>query len=190
MTSDGTQSRINPQTLDFRAVAKVAQRIRLVDVRLRWSQFGRFAECAEINADWTRKAFLFFDSVAALEDEKTRAQSGDFTVQCIFQLRYFDGLDSDTADEAPEPDEDNPPDVAIEAVFDLIYEIDDWAGTNANDFQHFAFANGTHNAWPYWREFAQSTSVRLGLAPYLVGPFKLPSRDDPPTPGDEDNDSG
>ena len=186
MTSEEAQSHISPQTLDFRAVAKIAQRIRLAEVRLRWSQLGRFAESKEIGSDWARKAFLSFDSTAALDDEETRTQSDDFTVQCIFQLRYFDGLDSETTDEAPEPNEDSPPDVVIEAIFDLLYEIDEWDGTSTEDFQHFAFANGTHNAWPYWREFAQSTSVRLGLAPYLVGPFKLPSRDDPSISGDSD----
>jgi hypothetical protein len=163
---------------DFKAVAKIAQRIRLNDVRLRWSQLGRFTVHSEPDHDWSRKAFLFFDSHAVLPEDE-QAEVDEFLVQAVFQLRYFVGLDSALSDSAPEPDEENPPDIAIEAVFDLIYGINDWANTDPADFDHFALANGTHNAWPYWREFAQNTSLRLGLRPYVVGPFKLPSRDDP-----------
>jgi len=162
---------------DFKAVAKIAQRIRLNDVRLRWSQLGRFTLHGEPDEDWSRKAFLFFGSHAVLPEDEP-AEVDEFLVQAVFQLRYFAGLDSALSDSAPEPDEENPPDIAIEAAFDLVYEIKDWANTTPTDFDQFALANGTHNAWPYWREFAQNTSVRLGLHPYVVGPFKLPSRDD------------
>jgi len=166
---------------DFKAVARIAQRIRLQDVRLRWSQLGRFNEKEVIDSDWARKAFLSFDSQAFVNgDEDDRGSS--FLVQCLFQLQFFSQVDSAEADHAPESDESNPPDVAVEAVFDLTYAISDWSDTEPDDFQHFAMANGTHNAWPYWREFAQSMSVRLGLDPYIAGPFKLPSKDDPQTP--------
>jgi hypothetical protein len=176
-TEDTPETQETPAAPDFRAVAKIAQRIRLADVSLRWSQLGRFTDFAESDSDWARKAFLSFDSYAQVPESKTKEDY--FLVQCIFQLRYFADLDSATADRAPDVEEENPPDVAIEAVFDLTYSISDWAETSDDDFQHFALANGTHNAWPYWREFAQTTSVRLGLSPYVVGPFKLPSRDDP-----------
>lgn len=165
---------------DFRAVAKVAQRIRLDDVRLRWSQLGRFTDIEMPGGDWGRKAYLFFDSHAAVPEDGLPEDDDQFLVQSIFQLRYFSDLDSAVTSDAPEPDEENPPDVAIEAIFDLIYRIDSWEGTTGNDFQHFALANGTHNAWPYWRELAQASSLRLGLPPYIAGPFKLPSSDDPP----------
>jgi|SRR3954469_17807742 len=167
------------QALDFRAVAKVAQRIRLSGVKLRWSQLGIYGADDPADPDWGSKAFLSFDSRAAFDEEEKPEPGEDLLVQCLFQFRYFADLDATTGDSAPDIDEDNPPDVAIEAVFDLIYQIDDWAGVSESDVQQFALANGTHNAWPYWREYAQSTSARLGLEPYVVGPFKLPSRHDP-----------
>ena len=176
MTSDA-QSAASSATPDFRAVARIAQRIRLQDVRLRWSQLGRFNEDVVVGTDWVHRAFHSFDSRAILDEDMGAGDS--FVVQCLFRLQFFSELDSAEVDDAPDPDEDNPPDVAIEAVFDLTYEISDWTGTERDDFQDFALANGTHNAWPYWREFAQSTSVRLGLEPYIAGPFKLPSSDDP-----------
>jgi hypothetical protein len=165
--------------VDFRAVAKVAQRIRLTNVHLRWSQLGIFGEDEPSDLDWGSKAFLSFDSRAALDENADSEPEDELLVQCLFQLRYFADLDANTTDPAPDFDAENPPDIAIEAVFDLIYEADTWEGISGADVQQFALANGTHNAWPYWREYAQTTSVRLGLEPYVVGPFKLPSRHDP-----------
>jgi hypothetical protein len=166
------------QQLDFSAIAKVAQRIRLSNVRLRWSQLGLFGIDDPNDPEWGSKAFLSFDSRAAFDEEEAPEPGEDLLVQCLFQLRYFADLDAKT-DIDPEFDEDNPPDVAIEAVFDLSYDIEDWSDISSSDVQQFALANGTHNAWPYWREYAQTTVARLGLEPYVVGPFKLPSRHDP-----------
>ena len=166
------------QALDFGAVAKVAQRIRLRDVRLRWSQLGIFGTDEPADPEWGSKAFLSFDSQATFDEEAPEPGEG-LLVQCLFQLRYFTDLDANSAESDPEVDEDNPPDVAIEAVFDLSYDLEDWSDISDSDVQQFARANGTHNAWPYWREYAQTTAARLGLKPYVVGPFKLPSRHDP-----------
>ena len=167
------------RALDFGAVAKVAQRIRLSGVRLRWSQLGIFGAEEPSDPDWGSKAFLSFESRPAIDEDEPLDQDEDLLVQCLFQLRYFLDLDAKKADADPSFDEDNPPDVAIEAVFDLSYDIADWDDISHSDLEQFALANGTHNAWPYWREYAQTTAARLGLAPYVVGPFKLPSRHDP-----------
>jgi hypothetical protein len=163
---------------DFKVIARIAQRIRLQDVSLRWSQLGKFNEEEAVDPDWARKAFLSFDSRAVVDDSDVPAGE-HFFVQCLFQLQFFSEVDSSEVDQAPDADEDSPPDIAIEAVFDLMYRINDWEGIEPDDLQHFAMANGTHNAWPYWREFAQSMSLRLGLKPFIAGPFKLPSSDDP-----------
>ena len=180
MTADPPEAKVSAEKpLDFDAVAKVAQRIRLGDVRLRWSQLGIFGEGDPVDPKWGTKAFLSFDSHAAFDESVAPEPGDELLVQCVFQLRYFADLDATAAESAPEADEGNPPDVAIEAVFDLSYEIQDWSEISNSDVQQFALANGTHNAWPYWREYAQTTVARLGLEPYVVGPFKLPSRHDP-----------
>ncbi len=177
MTADPPEA--SEQPLDFEAVAKVAQRIRLSDVRLRWSQLGIFGESEPADPEWGAKAFLSFESHAAVDEETTPEPGEGLLVQCVFRLQYFADLDSTVAESAPEVDESNPPDVAIEAVFDLNYEVRDWSEISSSDAQQFAITNGTHNAWPYWREYAQTTVARLGLDPYVVGPFKLPSKHDP-----------
>jgi hypothetical protein len=167
------------EALDFRAVAKVAQRIRLNDVRLRWSQLGVYGSDDPADPEWGSKAFLSFDSRPVFDEKEPPEPQDGLLVQCLFQLRYFSELDANKAVSAPEFEEDNPPDVAIEAIFDLTYDVEDWSDISSSDVEQFALANGTHNAWPYWREYAQTTAARLGLEPYIVGPFKLPSLHDP-----------
>jgi hypothetical protein len=163
--------------IDFRAVAKVAQRVQLADVRLTWSQVGRFAEFEQISADWPERAFGSFDSHAALASAEDGG--GSLVAQCFFTLHFFAGLDSRQISEPPEASEESPPALALEAVFELIYELDDASGIEESDVENFAIANATHNAWPYWREFAQSATLRLRVPTYIAPPFKLPSADDP-----------
>jgi hypothetical protein len=98
-------------------------------------------------------------------------------VECGFVCLYSATENLDEVDF--EFDDDNQPDIAIEAVFELVYEITDRAAIEDSDLRHFASANGTHNAWPYWREYAQSATLRLGVTPYIAPPFKLPSVHDP-----------
>jgi hypothetical protein len=165
--------------IDFRAVAKVAQRVRLRDVRLAWSQVGRYIDFDLIEDDWELQAFVYYNSQPEL-GEDGREVASPLRVQSSFVLHYFRGVDSRAVDDPPETSEDEPPSVVIEAIFDLEYVLREPDEIDAVAIENFAIANATHNAWPYWREFAQSSSTRLGLSAYVAPPFKLPSADDPP----------
>ena len=81
----------------------------------------------------------------------------------------------------------------VRAEYRLTYRV---VGTEAlpPDALHcFAWLNGPYNAWPYWREFVQSMSARMGL-PGVVLPVFRPSGDvvpDPPgSAGSEDLGTG
>jgi len=68
--------------------------------------------------------------------------------------------------------------VRIEARFALTYAITSQENLTEDNYEAFAQRNGVYNAWPYWREFVQSTTVRMGLPPltlpvYRVGVSKL-----------------
>jgi hypothetical protein len=165
--------------IDFRAVAKVAQRVRLRDVRLAWSQVGRYIDFDLVEDDWTLQAFVYYNSQAEL-GEGSEEVTSPLRVQSSFVLHYFRGVDSRTVDDPPQASEEEPPSLAIEAIFDLEYVLREPEEIDATAINNFAIANATHNAWPYWREFAQSSSTRLGLSAYVAPPFKLPSADDPP----------
>ncbi|MCG3190805.1 MAG: hypothetical protein DIJKHBIC_00025 [Thermoanaerobaculia bacterium] len=51
-----------------------------------------------------------------------------------------------------------------------------------NFFQAFANLNGKLNAWPYFREFVQSSSARMGLSPVVVPVFRVPRPAQAPSP--------
>jgi hypothetical protein len=55
--------------------------------------------------------------------------------------------------------------VRIEARFAITYAINALEGLVQPNYDAFGERNGIYNAWPYWREFVQSTTVRMGLPP-------------------------
>ena len=62
----------------------------------------------------------------------------------------------------------------IKASFMLIYSISSLDGIDDEHLRAFAATNGVFNAWPYWREFVQSTTCRMGLVkPVIVPVFRL-----------------
>lgn len=63
--------------------------------------------------------------------------------------------------------------VSIEATFLLTYEV---KGSETLDPAHaeaFARINGIYNAWPYWREYVQSVTSRMGLPGLTLPVFRL-----------------
>lgn len=61
----------------------------------------------------------------------------------------------------------------IEALFLLRYRVPSFAGLRKANIAAFGDMNGLYNAWPYWREFVQATTVRMGL-PALTIPVYRP----------------
>jgi preprotein translocase subunit SecB len=79
--------------------------------------------------------------------------------------------------------------ISINASFLLVYKADNLKDLDQEAFQKFADVNGTYNAWPYWREFVQNVTVRMGVPPLIIQVFHLggqPARTPPektePTP--------
>ena len=61
----------------------------------------------------------------------------------------------------------------LEAEFLLNYKVNSFEGITDEQLDAFGKMNGIYNAWPYWREYIQSTTVRMGLPaltlPVLTG---------------------
>lgn len=70
-------------------------------------------------------------------------------------------------------DDAGSPGLAIRAAFALDYELPPAAGFEESRLRAFAMTNGVYNAWPYWREYVQSTTTRMGLPPIIVPVFRL-----------------
>lgn len=56
----------------------------------------------------------------------------------------------------------------IEATFCAVYNVDSTEGFEQENLDAFGRMNGIYNLWPYWREYVQSTTVRLGLPPLTL----------------------
>jgi preprotein translocase subunit SecB len=65
--------------------------------------------------------------------------------------------------------------LVIDATFLLLYHIRSTEGLDDEAFSSFAEANGVYNAWPYWREFVQSVTSRMGLPTLTVPVFRISS---------------
>ncbi len=66
------------------------------------------------------------------------------------------------------------PVVSIHASFLLIYDFNDEFEKYPDEaFKAFAEMNGVFNAWPYWREFVQNATVRMGLPALTIPVFRL-----------------
>jgi hypothetical protein len=58
--------------------------------------------------------------------------------------------------------------VSVKATFELAYELPEVFTVSNDDLKVFADTNGVFNAWPYWREFLQSTLQRMALPPIVL----------------------
>jgi hypothetical protein len=90
-------------------------------------------------------------------------------------IRLVDKRSLDTAGSAPDS-EANDIYVEIEADFALHYRLKDEvdAGKLTKAFEEFGRFNIGYHAWPYWREYVQSTCARVGIPTIPVPMFQLP----------------
>lgn len=141
-----------PTKADFNLAIKVSDRIQLQDVRLmscRCEQ-SRFIR-------QTEKNFLIDKSTQTVLDKESN---------CVFVFAQF-RLDTF------ETTKDKDSFAVIEAAFLIIYQVDNPEGLTQEDVDQFGKINGVYNAWPYWREFAQNTIVRMGLPALTIPVFRI-----------------
>lgn len=60
----------------------------------------------------------------------------------------------------------------IAAIFLLQYRLASFEGLTKANFNAFGEMNGLYNAWPYWREFVQATTVRMGLPTITIPVYR------------------
>jgi preprotein translocase subunit SecB len=61
----------------------------------------------------------------------------------------------------------------IEATFVLKYTFEDGIKLESQDIENFARINPLYNAWPYWREFVQSITTRMGFPTLTIPLLKI-----------------
>ena len=77
------------------------------------------------------------------------------------------------------------PGLQIRAVFHLLYGIKSFDGLTKGHIDAFGDLNGVYNAWPFWREYVQSTTSRMGLPPLTIPVFRPRTVNLPLAPGKE-----
>jgi preprotein translocase subunit SecB len=75
---------------------------------------------------------------------------------------------------ASSPGEKNPP-VSVKAKFELKYRVPESCEVSKKEITAFANLNGIYNAWPYFREFVQSTTARMDLPSIILPVFRVPA---------------
>ncbi len=93
--------------------------------------------------------------------------STDLEAGCLFIFPSFRASSS-----RGEPDNQTVQ-FSIEATFALTYSVAEMAEATDIQFQAFGVSTGIYNCWPYWREFLQSISTRLGIPPVMLPPFRI-----------------
>jgi hypothetical protein len=156
---------------DPAAVARISTQADLRAIRLAFLHADIDERGGEIPTDWSAHAIMGFNSFVELDPE-----TKTLVVTCGFLAMYVPGIDMDSLVEIPMP-KDAP--FELHASFRLAYQLRDLSLVEETDPGQFAATNGVLHAWPYWREIAHSTTVRMGLAPLLVGTHKLPFSGDP-----------
>ena len=137
----------------FLAAIKVSDRVELENVRLMSCrcEHRRFVPRGEKTLSMKRHA------EGKLDEKASRV-----FVMVDFSLDVFvSGEDSSN------------PFATLVATFLLVYCIKDYEGITQECIDQFAETNGVYNAWPYWREFIQSTGARMSLPNLTVPVLRL-----------------
>lgn len=58
--------------------------------------------------------------------------------------------------------------VGIETTYLAIYRMNSVESLTHEHLQAFAEMNGVYNTWPFWREFIQSATTRMGLPVFTL----------------------
>ncbi|MDH4203460.1 MAG: hypothetical protein OEV87_11285 [Phycisphaerae bacterium] len=69
--------------------------------------------------------------------------------------------------------EENDPFATIDASFLLVYNAKNVSEMPDEYFDSFGKTNGIYNAWPYWREFVQNATTRMGLPSLTMPVFRI-----------------
>ncbi len=150
------------------AVARVAARIEITDVRLRYATAVMGAASAtDLPSEWVTQVSTQYEGNAMLGDVDAEAlvaeEVSKFVSSVSFRIEYW------APDRRP-PSEEDLPDIGLFAAFELSYDLESSEGLRYADLQEFASVNSVFNAWPYWRELVDSTTRRMGLTtPLVVG---------------------
>lgn len=130
------------KTVDFAAIARVAQRAELKSIRL----IAITGECDPKVAGELLPDVQLECKPGSIEEEAIE-------VVCKYTFTaHSDGVQA----------------VSSTITYLLVYEISGGESPTQEDFAEFARANGTLNSWPFVREVLFGLTSRMGYPPYTL----------------------
>lgn len=137
---------------NLKALARTTKVVQLLDICLQSSN-SFVSPKGVTGVDGNRQ---YYADAELLEDEENNL---------LFFVLYHLGI----RETEPTAD-DNPPDVLllVEATFTLSYQLKSRDDILTDDLSVFAKINALHNVWPYWREFVQNITMRMGIPPVTL----------------------
>jgi hypothetical protein len=146
MVTTGTQTEASRRSAEY--ALQVSDRVEIREVILVAAGLSRtrWREGVSLNVDVQRRARATMDRAGGV----LRVQA-DLTF---------------VAREPGAAQEPNP--IEVRATYELMYAISEQSDLTQEHFDAFAEMNGVFNAWPYFREFLNSSLVRMGLPPFTL----------------------
>lgn len=92
-----------------------------------------------------------------------QSQDGTFVVVAGVETRV-----------SPSDDPKAVPYVQVKVSFEVSYRLPDGFSATRQELEEFARVNAVFNVWPYFREFIQSTTARMGLPPIVLPLYRVP----------------
>lgn len=140
---------------DLQLAVNVSDRIELESVRL--------MSCS------CKQYWLTGPGKKGFEIKRTTGSSVDKGTNRVFVLAQFtlNTFEDIVSNKSKDPF------AVIEASFLLMYQADTLEGITQKSVEQFGKLNGMYNAWPYWREFVQNTTIRMGLPPLTIPVFRI-----------------
>jgi hypothetical protein len=109
---------------------------------------------------------------------KEKRDDGTFIALATIDTKLFSPTTSasDTTEDAAAADEQVDAYASVRATFEVRYSLPETFIAESKDLDEFARVNVIFNAWPYFREFVQSTFARMLLGPVVLPLLRIESR--------------
>jgi hypothetical protein len=142
-------------------LARIGSAVQIDNVRLSEGQFRSFADPSSVAEELAAKSS---------HDAFVTRDPGDdarFLISVRFQLQ----IRETTGEEELQAE--------ISAAFDLSYRLPTEDPFSAEEIEGFGQLHAVFNAWPYWREFVQTSLSRMALPSLTLPLYRMPQGQTP-----------
>lgn len=137
------------QQSDLILAAKVAVRVKAMDIRL-------------VSTTVRHNPLAALGGSARFNTKSLQYKADRESSQIFVKPHFVVELDYEGSDNY----------LLIEAEFLVIYSIQSFDDLSEDNIDAFADKNGLYNCWPYWREYVQSMTTRLGVSALTLPPYR------------------